>query len=228
LNSYIFHIIQDFRDKAFPYEDELDYLFGSMDSEDGQLLCIGGVGDRTPSHGSEDHQRSEDNLAWSEDNVGRSTVGRVARRLWREQTVDRPPPKKTKSMEYYVERISESMIQRSKNEGSAVRREQEEIKEFLKLVEQDGVRNGSELYFIATKLFRSPARRILWLKLVEQDSAGIELNGFNEPGIMSRRSDTSPWSLRISFASAWRVSVKCIHGHMVCLVLMLISLCHCV
>ncbi|RLN16245.1 hypothetical protein C2845_PM02G18830 [Panicum miliaceum] len=202
---------QDFRDKAFPYEDELDYLFGSMDSEDGQLLCVGGVGDRTPSRGSEDNQRSEDNLAWSEDNVGRSTVGHVARRLWREQTVDSPPPKKTKSMESYVERISESMIQRSKNEGSAVRREQEEIKELLKLVEQDGVRNGSELYFIATELFKYPARHTSYKCI---DAAGIELNGFNGPGIMSRRSDTSPWSLRISFASAWRVSVKCIHGHM--------------
>lgn len=73
--------------------------------------------------------------------------------------VDSPPPKKTKSMEYYVERISESMIERSRNEINARRRDREEMAELLELVRDDGVPGGSELYFIATELLRSAARR---------------------------------------------------------------------
>lgn len=60
-------------------------------------------------------------------------------------------------MECYVERISESMIKRTRNERIAMTREQEDVTELLQLVEEDGVPNGSELYFIATELFRSPA-----------------------------------------------------------------------
>ncbi|RLM60314.1 L10-interacting MYB domain-containing protein-like [Panicum miliaceum] len=141
-----------FREHGIPYEDELAILFGSMVSEDGIMLCVGGIGDKTPSRGS------EENLApLSEDNVGRSCVGRVAQRLGKEHVVDSPPPKKTKSMKYYVEHTSERMLQRM-YERSAASREQE-MTGLLQLTEEDGVSNGSELYFIATKLFRSPGRR---------------------------------------------------------------------
>uniref|UniRef100_K4A2Y3 Myb/SANT-like domain-containing protein n=1 Tax=Setaria italica TaxID=4555 RepID=K4A2Y3_SETIT len=133
-----------FRGKAFPFYDELTTLFGTMDTEGGPMLCVGGIGDRTPS---------------CEDNVGRSSVGHVSQRSAKEHVVDSPPPKRSKSMEYYVERIYESMIQRTMNERNLISREEEEVMEMLHLVEQDGVPNGSELYFIATKLFRSPARR---------------------------------------------------------------------
>ncbi|PUZ50480.1 hypothetical protein GQ55_6G061600 [Panicum hallii var. hallii] len=112
--------------------------------EDGTMLCVGGIGDKTPSRGK--------------DNVGRSCVDRVAQRSGKEHIVDSPPPKKTKSMEYYVECTYERMIQRNRYERSATSREQE-MTELLQLAEEDGVSNGSELYFIATELFRSPGRR---------------------------------------------------------------------
>ncbi|KAF8656033.1 hypothetical protein HU200_060825 [Digitaria exilis] len=99
---------------------------------------------------------AEDNNAWSEDNIGRSSVGRTAKRPGKEKVVD-SPLKKSKSMEYYVERISESMMERTKNEKSAISREQDEVTELLQLAEQDGVPNGSELYFMAAELFRTPA-----------------------------------------------------------------------
>ncbi|WVZ83917.1 hypothetical protein U9M48_031012, partial [Paspalum notatum var. saurae] len=102
--------------------DEVITLFGSEDSEDGQMLCIGGLGDKTPSGGSDGNivGLPEDNVGWSEDNVGRSSVGRVAQRSGKEQVVDSPPSKKSKSMKYYVERIYESMVQRCKNETAAM------------------------------------------------------------------------------------------------------------
>uniref|UniRef100_A0A0D9WR50 Uncharacterized protein n=1 Tax=Leersia perrieri TaxID=77586 RepID=A0A0D9WR50_9ORYZ len=70
-------------------------------------------------------------------------------------------------MEYYVERISESMIERRRNESSAARCEQEEVTELLQRVEEDGVAQGSELYFIATDLFRTPMTWYMgWLQLL--------------------------------------------------------------
>ncbi|PUZ40286.1 hypothetical protein GQ55_9G411600 [Panicum hallii var. hallii] len=115
---------------------------------------------------------------------GRSTllIAHCQRRLrvWSTMSnanvVDSPLSKKTKSMEYYVKRIYECMIERTRYERSAISREQEEVREMLQLVEEDGVPNGSELYFIATELFRSRARlaayrsiktaehRIAWLR----------------------------------------------------------------
>uniref|UniRef100_K4AJ86 Uncharacterized protein n=1 Tax=Setaria italica TaxID=4555 RepID=K4AJ86_SETIT len=142
--------------KAFTFYDELTTLFGSTDSEHGPMLCVGGIGDRTPSGESEGNldPMAEENIAWSEDNIGRSSVGRVSQRLGKVHVVDSPLPKKSKSMEYYVKHISESMIQRTINERNAISREEEEVMEMLHLVEQGGVPNGSELYFIATELFR--------------------------------------------------------------------------
>nr|TKW33329.1 hypothetical protein SEVIR_2G227000v2 [Setaria viridis] len=135
-----------FRGKAFPFYDELTTLFGTTDTEGGPMLCVGGIGDRTPSCGSEGNldPMADENVAWLEDNVGRSSVGHVSQRSAKEHVVDSPPPKRSKSME-------------TMNERNLISREEEEVMEMLHLVEQDGVPNGSELYFIATKLFRSPA-----------------------------------------------------------------------
>uniref|UniRef100_A0A0D3FQL0 Uncharacterized protein n=1 Tax=Oryza barthii TaxID=65489 RepID=A0A0D3FQL0_9ORYZ len=103
------------------------------DVEDGTMLCVGGIGDRTPCGGSEDNCTPipTGHVGLSEDNAGRSSVGREAQRAGKEQVVDSPPPKKTKNMEYYVERISESMLEKSRNESSVIRGEQEEVTELL-------------------------------------------------------------------------------------------------
>ncbi|KAF8727825.1 hypothetical protein HU200_018389 [Digitaria exilis] len=132
-----------------------------MDSKDGKLSCVGGIGDKTPSSGSEDNldSMSPENVARSEDNAGRSSVGPVSQGPGKEHDVDGAPPKKTKSTECYIEHRSESLIKSIRNERIAMTREQEEVIELLQLVEEDGVPNGSALYFIATELFRSPARR---------------------------------------------------------------------
>lgn len=88
-------------------------------------------------------------------------MGRVPHRSGKDHVVDSPPAKKKqkRSMGYYVQRISESMLERSRNESSSISREQGEVAELLQLVQDDGVRQGSELYFIATELFMKPARR---------------------------------------------------------------------
>ncbi|KAF8765910.1 hypothetical protein HU200_008036 [Digitaria exilis] len=83
---------KQFRGKRLPFEDELAFLFDSMDSEDGDMLCVGGLGDKTPSGASEENldPMAEDNNAWSEDNIGRSSVGRTAKRPGKEKVVDSP------------------------------------------------------------------------------------------------------------------------------------------
>ena len=149
----------------------MNILFGNSETQDDNMFCAGGIGDRTPSDGSDD-----DNPLLSDDNVGCSSVGHASRRSRKEQVVDSPPPKRNKRVEYYVERISESMLERSRNETSLKSRDQDEVTELLRVVESDGVGQGSELYFIATELFRSatrrasfrsirdPQNRIAWLK----------------------------------------------------------------
>lgn len=72
-------------------------------------------------------------------------------------------------MEYYVERISESMIQRCQNETAAMRREHNEVTELLEIIEADGVALDSELYFIATELFRTAARRAAFRRFKTAD-----------------------------------------------------------
>nr|TKV93171.1 hypothetical protein SEVIR_9G208400v2 [Setaria viridis] len=150
-----------FLDLCIDEKNKINYNKKGLTKLGSPMLCVGGIGDRIPSCGSEGNLDPvvEENVAWLEDNVGRSSVGRVSQRSGKEHVVDSPPPKKSKSMEYYVERISESMIQRTMNERNLISREEEEVMEMLHLVEQDGVPNGSELYFIAAELFRSPARR---------------------------------------------------------------------
>ncbi|XP_066326137.1 L10-interacting MYB domain-containing protein-like isoform X2 [Miscanthus floridulus] len=151
---------EDFRGKALAHEDVLTILFGSMDGKDSTKLCVGGTGDRTPSGGGEDnHARvSEDNIGCPEENVGCYRIGHVSQWSSQEHMVDSRPTKRYKNTGYYGELISESMLE-SRNESNAIWREQEEVTELLQLVEKDGVSQGSELFFIATELFRSPVRR---------------------------------------------------------------------
>ncbi|KAL6626528.1 hypothetical protein ACP70R_030254 [Stipagrostis hirtigluma subsp. patula] len=144
---------QQLRNRPLANWHELTILFGSMDTEEGDMLCADDIGDRTPSGGSEGNR-----APILEDNVGQSSVVRVAQRPRKEQMVDSIPPKRTKNTECHVEPISESMLE-SRNETSAIRQEQDEVTELLQVVEKDGVDQGSELYFIATELFRLPARR---------------------------------------------------------------------
>ncbi|KAL6621279.1 hypothetical protein ACP70R_033711 [Stipagrostis hirtigluma subsp. patula] len=139
--------------KPLAHENELENLFGNVDTEEGDMVCAGGLGERTPTGGSEDNVAPE-----SEDNVGRSSAVR-AQRVRKEQVVDSPPPKRTKSMEYYVQCISESMLERSRNETNAVNQEQKELQESLEIVQEDGVEQGTELWFIASELLRSATRR---------------------------------------------------------------------
>lgn len=131
-----------------------------MDGKDSTKLCVSGTGDRTPSGGGEDNRArvSEDNISCPEENLGPYRLGRVSQWSSQEHMVDSRPTKRSKNTGYYDEHISEGMLE-SRNESNAIRREQQEVIELLQLVEKDGVSQGSELFFIATELFRSPVRR---------------------------------------------------------------------
>ncbi|KAJ1278755.1 hypothetical protein BS78_04G103100 [Paspalum vaginatum] len=132
-----------------------------MSSEDGTISCVGGLGNKTPSGGSDGNlgEPPEGTVGWSEDDVGRSSVDHGGQRSGKEQVVDGPPAKRTKSMEYYVRLISESMLERCRNEKDAMTREEREMTELLQILEEDGVPRASEFYFIATELLRTATRR---------------------------------------------------------------------
>lgn len=157
---------EDFRGKALAHEDALAVIFGPKDGTNSPSVG-GGAGDRTPGGGGggeeENHARaSGDNAACPEESLGCYRSGRAS--PWSSQDhhihmVGSRPAKKPKNTGYYAEGVSESMLGSRNESSSAIRREQEEVVELLQLVEKDGVSQGSELFFIATELFRSPIRR---------------------------------------------------------------------
>lgn len=161
---------KQFRGKPLPFEDELTILFSPMTRKDCAMLCVDGIGDRAPRGGCDDsHTRiSEDSVGWPEKNVGGSSVGRVRQRSSKDHVVDSRPTKKTTSMVYYLKRICESLRELIRDESSDSDMDEssdsdmegeQEMAELLQLVREDGVSEESELFFIATCLFRSPARR---------------------------------------------------------------------
>lgn len=158
---------KQFRGKPLAFEDELTILFGSMTTKDGRMLCLDGIGDRAPSGGCDASRAriSEDNVGWSEKNVGVSSVGRVSQRSSKDQEVDSRPTKKTKSIEYYLERVCESMLERIRKEREERIRKEREVTELLQLVKEDGVSEGSKLFFIATELFKSSVDRAIFRRL---------------------------------------------------------------
>ncbi|KAL6839114.1 hypothetical protein ACP4OV_031005 [Aristida adscensionis] len=147
---------EQLRNRPLAYKHELTFLFGSMDTEEGDMLCAGGTADTTPSGGSGGNRAPV-----SDDDVSRSSVGRIAQRPGKEQVVDSRPPKRTKSIEYHLET--------NRNQTSAIRQEQDEVIKLLQVVEKDGVDQRSELYFIATELFMSAARRAAFMSIRAPD-----------------------------------------------------------
>ncbi|KAJ1288951.1 hypothetical protein BS78_02G128200 [Paspalum vaginatum] len=74
---------EQFCNRGLQFEDELTTLFGSLDSDNGTMMCVGAIGDRTPSGESEEdlNPLTGDAAGRSEDNVGHSSVSRLAQRL---------------------------------------------------------------------------------------------------------------------------------------------------
>lgn len=81
---------KQFRKRPLAHKPELSILFGRMNTEEGNLFCIGGFGHQSPSGGSDGYCTPV-----SDDNVGRSNVGRAGPQCAREQVVNSPPPKRT-------------------------------------------------------------------------------------------------------------------------------------
>ncbi|KAL6842042.1 hypothetical protein ACP4OV_028021 [Aristida adscensionis] len=155
---------EQLRNRPLAHERELTILFGSTHSEEGNMLCAGGIGDRTQSGGREGNR-----APGLEDNVGRSSVDRVSQRAGNEQVIDCSPPKRTSSVDSSDGSTSESTVERHMDDPIAIWQAQDEMIRLLKVLERDGVDPGSELYFIATELFRSASRRAAFRSLRTPD-----------------------------------------------------------
>lgn len=151
----------------YPFQHELDVLFGDTIRQDGNILCVGGIRDRTPSAEYEHSSPSSPagNARYSSHRSGHE--------------VDSPPPKRPKSVEMYLERALHCLEERSKNESSMLRRQEKHenmVKQLLQTVHDDGVEIGSELYFIAGELFRDETRRATFSTLVTPEQRIRYLN----------------------------------------------------
>nr|CAB3467575.1 unnamed protein product [Digitaria exilis] len=132
--------------KPPPFLEELELLFGHTPQDRGTLLTAGGVRESTPTIGSDDTPQEI-----SEDPHSASAVRNTSKRTGRDEVVDSPQKKKSASMEDYVKEISESVAKRCERRS----REQEGAI----ILEEDGIMEGSELYYMATYLCTKAANR---------------------------------------------------------------------
>ena len=79
-------------------------------------------------------------------------AGPSSKRAAEDNEVNSPPKKKCCSMEDYMKEIPESIVHRRSREHT---REQAEVFEVMEILRNDGVPEGSELYFKALDLFKN-------------------------------------------------------------------------
>jgi len=115
-----------------PYLEQLFRLYGSP-KDRGSFMSAGGVcASVTPPT--------------------EAPAGPSNKRATVDTEVDSPPKKKNCSTEEYMRQLTESIVQRSSREHT---REQKEVFEVMEILRNDGVPEGSELYFKALDLFKN-------------------------------------------------------------------------
>jgi len=130
-----------------PYADQLYILFGSHQDR-GSFMFAGGISESTTP-------------------ARHDSAGPSSKRAAEDNEVNSLPKKKSFSAEDFMRQISESIVHT---------REQAEVFEVMEMLRQDGVPEGSELYFKALDLFKNsvcraqyknmhdPANRIAWIE----------------------------------------------------------------
>uniref|UniRef100_K3YD37 Myb/SANT-like domain-containing protein n=1 Tax=Setaria italica TaxID=4555 RepID=K3YD37_SETIT len=124
--------------KPPPFVEEIHMLFGRTTQDRGTLLSAGGVCEPTLATGSEDTQAD-----MSQDPIGSSSVRNMSKRLTREEVVDSPPKKNSGSLEDYKQ----------------LSREEEELDLAMRILEEDDIEEGSDLYCMAIFLCKNAMNR---------------------------------------------------------------------
>ncbi|CAN6343436.1 unnamed protein product [Urochloa humidicola] len=94
--------------------------------------------------------------------LGTSSIGTPSKNTSSEHVVTSPVKKKSCNLGEFMQSISESIATKTSRELSRERRrnqEQEDQKEVMQILLEDGVDPLSDLYFMALDLFRDPACR---------------------------------------------------------------------
>ncbi|XP_004973695.1 uncharacterized protein LOC101777908 [Setaria italica] len=143
--------------KLPPFLDELYMLYGRDTQDKGTLLTAGGIREATPSVGTEANAHD-----FYMDPMAASSARNLSKRPTRKISVDSPPKKKSGSLEDYVRELSETVATRSQKRGD---REQEELDRAMQLIEEDGIEEGSELYYQALYLCKNAVYRRAFTKM---------------------------------------------------------------
>nr|TKV95175.1 hypothetical protein SEVIR_9G344500v2 [Setaria viridis] len=120
-------------------------LYGCDTQGRGTLLTAGGIREATPSMGTEANAHD-----FYLDPMATSSARNLSKRPTREISVDSPPKKKSGSLEDYVRELSET---------------QEELDHAMQLIEEDGIEEGSELYYQALYLCKNAVYRRAFTKM---------------------------------------------------------------
>ncbi|RCV44016.1 hypothetical protein SETIT_9G340300v2 [Setaria italica] len=119
-------------------------LYGCDTQGRGTLLTAGGIREATPSMGTEANAHD-----FYPDPMAASSARNLSKRPTREISVDSPPKKKSGSLEDY----------------KCGDREQEELDHAMQLIEEDGIKEGSELYYQALYLCKNAVYRRAFTKM---------------------------------------------------------------
>ncbi|KAJ1255283.1 hypothetical protein BS78_K268600 [Paspalum vaginatum] len=99
------------RGKPLKFLEQLELLFGRTTQDKGVLISAKGVRGRTPSYGPEYHQEHTPT-----DPFQHSSHRYMGKRPMREETMDSPPKKKSRSVEFCLRDISEAVTRCSRKE----------------------------------------------------------------------------------------------------------------
>nr|TKV99325.1 hypothetical protein SEVIR_8G035500v2 [Setaria viridis] len=116
-----------------------------------------GVCEATPSMGTEDTPAD-----MYLDPMATSNARNMSKRSTQEEVVDSPPKKKSGSLEDYVRELSETVATRSQKRLS---REQEDLDLAMRILEEDGIDEGSDLYCMAIYLCKNVVNRRAFTKM---------------------------------------------------------------
>ena len=143
-----------------PFLDKLVVLYCHTPQDRGTLIWAGGVRERTPTLASDGTP-----LEMSQDHIGGSSVGQSSKRPARDIVVDSPRKKQsTSSLDDCMREIKETVVamREGKKETS---QDQDKLHHVIRILEEDGIHEGTTLYCKAIHLCKNKLNRMAFLSM---------------------------------------------------------------
>ncbi|XP_066384532.1 uncharacterized protein [Miscanthus floridulus] len=159
--------------------DQLEALFGDRNRNTGCFMSAGGICESTPPAALR-----------PTDLGGPSSYHSSSKRDNMDNVVNNPEKKKTCNVGEYMAQLFERIAARRTSQDRKQTREQAEVDEAMQLLQEDGVPSTSDMFFLATMLFKDSVTRRVFKNLLknpvrdmdisDEDSQNSSENSFNE------------------------------------------------